>query len=178
MLAEGLIQAGLLQEINQARIKEQSPNGAVLIACGDRDRFKQHFTGCTGIIDVHPVCLNGGDVLLGNDVDSVRRDVLLEECLEAFAVKSLRFVLDLSYFPCGKCAKLGLRETVIKTLEGKAILKDAIPKSLLGGVLPLISIDWRNAHIKQEHAVFIFYLQESAQRKTTRTRLERRNISR
>lgn len=157
MLAEGLIQAGLLREIDATRIKERAPNGAVLISCGDRDRFKQHFTGCNGIVDVHPVCLNGGGVLLGNDVDAVRQNVILEECAEAFEVKGLSFILDLSHFPCGKCAKLGFgfRETVLRTLEGKAFLKKNIPLKF-DGVLPLISIDWRNAHIKQEHGVKLY----------------------
>lgn len=158
MLAEGLIQAGLLQEIDAPRIKERAPNGAVLIACGDRDRFSQHFTGCSGLTAVHPVCLNGGGVLLGDHVDVLRRRVLLDECVEAFAVKGLSFVLDLSHFPCGKCAKLGFgfRDTVLRTLEGKAFLKRSIPASRLKGVLPLISIDWRNAHIKQEHGVKLY----------------------
>lgn len=158
MLAEGLIQAGLLQEIDAPRIKERAPNGAVLIACGDRDRFSQHFTGCSGLTAVHPVCLNGGGVLLGDHVDIVRRRVLLDECVEAFAVKGLSFILDLSHFPCGKCAKLGygFRDTVLRTLEGKAFLKRCIPADRLKGVLPLISIDWRNAHIKQEHGVKLY----------------------
>lgn len=158
MLAEGLIQAGLLQEINASRIKERAPNGAVLIACGDRDRFKHHFVGCTGFTDVHPICLNGGGILLGDHVDILRRRVLLEECVEAFMVKDLSFILDLSHFPCGKCAKLGygFRDTVLRTLEGKAFLKRSIPGDRLKGVLPLISIDWRNAHIKQEHGVKLY----------------------
>lgn len=158
MLAEGLIQAGLLQEIDAPRIRERAPQGAVLIACGDRDRFSQHFTGCSGLTAVHPVCLNGGGVLLGDHVDVLRRRVLLDECVEAFDVKGLSFVLDLSHFPCGKCTKLGLgfRDTVLRTLEGKAFLKRSIPASRLKGVLPLISIDWRNAHIKQEHGVKLY----------------------
>jgi hypothetical protein len=158
VLAEGLIQAGLLQEIDAPRIKERAPKGAVLIACGDRDRFSQHFTGCSGLTAVHPICLNGGGVLLGDHVDPVRRRILLEECVEAFAVKDLGFILDLSHFPCGKCAKLGLgfRDTVVRTLEGKAFLKRSIPADRLKGVLPLISIDWRNAHIKREHGVKLY----------------------
>ncbi|MFZ1626367.1 MAG: hypothetical protein WAT81_01015 [Candidatus Moraniibacteriota bacterium] len=157
-LAESLIQAGLLQEIDAPRIKERAPNGAVLISCGDRDRFKHHFVGCTSFTDVHPICLNGGGVLLGDHVDVVRRRVLLEECVEAFAMKNLSFILDLSHFPCGKCAKLGVgfRDTVLRTLEGKAFLKRSIPTEQLRGVLPLISIDWRNAHIKQEHGVKLY----------------------
>ncbi len=158
MLAEGLIQAGLLKEIDGPHIKKEAPNGAVLIACGDRDRFSQHFTGCSGLTAVHPVCLNGGGVLLGDHVDVLRRRVLLDECVEAFAVKGLSFILDLSHFPCGKCAKLGIgfRDTVLRTLEGKAFLKRSIPASRLKGVLPLISIDWRNAHIRQEHGVKLY----------------------
>lgn len=157
-LAEGLIQAGLLAEIDAPHIKQRAPNGAVLISCGDRDRFKHHFVGCNNFTDVHPVCLNGGGVLLGDHVDPVRRRVILEDCVEAFAVKDLSFILDLSHFPCGKCAKLGLgfRDTVLRTLEGKAFLKRSIPQSRLNGVLPLISIDWRNAHIKQEHGVKLY----------------------
>lgn len=158
MLAEGLIQAGLLQEIDASRIKERAPNGAVLIACGDRDRFSQHFTGCSGLTAVHPICLNGGGVLLGDHVDVLRRRVLLDECVEAFDVKGLSFILDLSHFPCGKCAKLGygFRDTVLRTLEGKAFLKRCIPTNRLKGVLLLISIDWRSAHIKQEHGVKLY----------------------
>ncbi len=158
VLAEGLIQAGLLQEIDAPRIKECAPNGAVLISCGDRDRFKHHFVGCNSFTDVHPICLNGGGVLLGDHVDPVRRRVLLEECDEAFTVKDLSFILDLSHFPCGKCTKIGLgfRDMVLRTLEGKAFLKRSIPASRLKGVLPLISIDWRSAHIKQEHGVKLY----------------------
>lgn len=158
MLAEGLIQAGLLKEIDGPHIKREAPNGAVLISCGDRDRFKHHFTGCNGIVDVHPICLNGGGVLLGDDVDIIRRSVLLEDCIEAFDVKGLSFVLDLAHFPCGKCAKLGFgfRDTVLRTLEGKAYLKRSIPSSKLKGVLPLVSIDWRGAHIRQEHGVKLY----------------------
>ncbi|MBP9728258.1 MAG: hypothetical protein KBD27_02670 [Candidatus Moranbacteria bacterium] len=158
VLAEALIQAGLLQEIRGDQLKEKAPNGAVLITCGDRDRFKAHFTGCNGFVDVHPICLNGGGVLLGKDIDVVRQRVIVEDCVEAFAVKSLSFVLTLSHFPCGKCTKLGigLREIALKTLEGKIHLKQHIPKDSLKGVLPLISIDWRNAHIKQEHGVKLY----------------------
>lgn len=157
MLAEGLIQASLLREINAEHIRQRAPNGAVLISCGDRDRFKQHFTGCNGLTDVHPICLNGGGVLLGNDVDALRQNVVLEDCIEAFAVKGLSFILDLSHFPCAKCVRLGFgfREMVLRTLEGKAFLKENIPIGL-DGVLPLISIDWRNAHIKQEHGVKLY----------------------
>lgn len=158
VLAEELIRADLLQEIDAPRIKECAPNGAVLISCGDRDRFKHHFVGCTSFTDVHPICLNGGGVLLGDNVDAVRRQVLLEECVEAFAVKGLSFILDLAHFPCGKCAKLGFgfRDTVLRTLQGKAFLKRSIPADRLKGVLPLISIDWRGAHIKQEHGVKLY----------------------
>lgn len=157
-LAESLIQAGLLAEIDAPHIKSRAPNGAVLISCGDRDRFKHHFVGCNNFTDVHTVCLNGGGVLLGDHVDPVRRRVILEECVEAFVVKDLSFILDLSHFPCGKCAKLGIgfRDTVLRTLEGKAFLKRSIPSSRLKGVLPLISIDWRNAHIRQEHGVKLY----------------------
>ena len=158
VLAETLIQAGLLQEIRGDQLKEKAPNGAVLITCGDRDRFKAHFTGCNGFIDVHPICLNGGGVLLGKDVDIVRQRIIVEDCVEAFTVKGLSFVLSLSHFPCGKCAKLGigLRDIALKTLEGKTHLKQHIPKDSLTGVLPLMSIDWRNAHIKQEHGVKLY----------------------
>jgi len=160
VLAEELIQAGLLQEIKGDRLKEKAPGGAVLITCGDRDRFKHHFTGCNGFVDVHPVCLNGGGVLLGNDVDAVRQSVITEECDEAFTVKNLSFILSLSHFPCGKCTKLGLsfRETVLKTLEGKVHLKSHISRERLKGVLPLVSIDWRSAHIRQEHGVKLYAL--------------------
>lgn len=158
VLAEGLIQAGLLQEIRGDHLKTVAPNGAVLISCGDRDRFKHHFTGCNGFVDVHPVCLNGGGVLLGDDVDILRRKIITEDCAEAFAVKGLRFILSSSHFPCGKCAKLniGFREIALKTLEGKVHLKKNIPKDQLDGVLPLMCIDWRSAHIKQEHGVKLY----------------------
>ena len=160
VLAEALIQAGLLREIRGDHLKEKAPNGAVLITCGDRDRFKAHFTGCNGFVDVHPICLNGGGVLLGTDVDVIRQRIIVEDCVEAFAVKGLSFVLSLSHFPCGKCAKLGIgfQDIVLKTLEGKVHLKNHIPKSSLTGVLPLVSIDWRSAHIKQEHGVKLYAL--------------------
>ncbi len=158
VLAESLIQAGYLQEIRGDQLREKAPNGAVLITCGDRDRFKAHFTGCNGFVDVHPICLNGGGVLLGRDVDATRQRIIVEDCVEAFTVKNLSFVLTLSHFPCGKCAKLGigLREIALKTLEGKTYLKQHIPKDRLNGVLPLVSIDWRSAHIKQEHGVKLY----------------------
>lgn len=161
VLAEAMIQAGLLQEIRAPRLKERAPNGAVFITCGDRDRFSHHYAVCSGLVDAHPVCLNGGGVLLGNDVDDVRKQTILEETLEAFAIKGLRFVLDHSHFPCGKCTAkygFGLRETLLKTLEGKAFLKEAIPKEKLDGILPLIGIDWRVAHIKREHGVKLYAL--------------------
>ena len=161
VLAEAMIKAGLLQEIRAPRIRERAPNGAVLFACGDRDRFGQHYSFCSDMVNAHPVCLNGGGVLLGNDVDAVRKQVALEEILDAFAIKGLRFVLDLSHFPCGKCTAVygfGFRETLMKTLEGKAFLKSAIPSESLDGILPLIGIDWRVAHIKQEHGVKLYAL--------------------
>lgn len=160
ILAEALIQAGLLQEIRGDRLREKAPDGAVLITCGDRDRFKAHFTGCNGFVNVHPICLNGGGVLLGTDVDVVRQRIIIEDCVEAFAVKGLSFILSLAHFPCGKCAKLGIsfQDIVLKTLEGKAHLKKHIPRDSLTGVLPLVSIDWRSAHIKQEHGVKLYAL--------------------
>lgn len=160
VLAEELIQAGYLQEIRGDHLKERAPNGAVLITCGDRDRFKAHFTGCNGFVDVHPICLNGGGVLLGTNIDTVRQRIIVEDCVEAFAVKGLSFVLSLSHFPCGKCTKLGVgfRDITLKTLEGKVHLKEHIPRNSLTGVLPLVSIDWRSAHIKQEHGVKLYAL--------------------
>lgn len=161
VLAEEMIKAGLLQEIRGPRIKARAPSGAVFITCGDRDRFGHHYSFCSDLVNAHPVCLNGGGVLLGNDVDATRRQVILEEVLGAFAIKGLRFVLDLSHFPCGKCTAVygfGFRETLLKTLQGKAYLKDAIPKDRLDGILPLIGIDWRVAHIKQEHGVKLYAL--------------------
>ncbi len=158
-LAESLIQAGLLKEIDGQRIKSEAPNGAVLITCGDKDRFRQHFGGCS-FVDIHPLCLNGGGVLLGQGVDPVRQAVLREDCSDALDLKHLNFVLSLSHFPCGKCGKLGigLREAVLRTLEGKAYLKEHISKERLRGVLPLISIDWRSANIGQEDGVKLYAL--------------------
>lgn len=161
VLAEAMIKAGLLQEIRPPRIRERAPNGAVLFACGDRDRFGHHYSFCSDMVNAHPVCLNGGGVLLGDDVDALRKQVALEEILGAFDIKGLRFVLDLSHFPCGKCTQVygfGFRETLVKTLQGKAFLKEAIPKEKLDGILPLIGIDWRVAHIKQEHGVKLYAL--------------------
>ena len=121
VLADAMITAGLLTEINATRIRERAPNGAVLISCGDRDRFRYHFEGCGSIVNIHAICLNGGGALLGDHVDLSRRRVILEDTVEAFAVKSLSFVLDLAHFPCGKCKKLGMgfRETLLRTLEGR-----------------------------------------------------------
>ncbi|MBP9698299.1 MAG: hypothetical protein KBD65_03865 [Candidatus Moranbacteria bacterium] len=158
MLAEELIQAGLIQEIDSDRLKQRAPDGAVLISCGDRDRFRQHFDGCSGIVSVHPLCLNGGGILLAPGVCPTRQQVLVEDCAESMHIKGMRFVFSLSHFPCGKCSKFafGFRDTALKTLAGKVHLKESIPRGQLDGVLPLISIDWRSAHIKQEHGVKLY----------------------
>lgn len=160
VLAEELIKAGLLQEIRGDRLKERAPTGAILITCGDRDRFKHHFTGCNGFVDVHPLCLNGGGVLLSDGVDADRQRVLTQDTEEACIIKGLHFALSLSHFPCGKCTALGIgfREAVLRTLEGKVHLKKYVPRTMLKGVLPLMSIDWRSAHIKQEHGVKLYAL--------------------
>ena len=157
-LAHALIQEGLLREIDSAHLKQRAPDGAVLIACGDRDRFRQHFVGCSGIIDVHPLCLNGGGILLADGVCAVRQRVLLEDCEESLELKKMRFVFDLGHFPCGKCTKFafGFRDLVLKTLDGKKVLKAYIPTGKLDGVLPFISIDWREAHIQQEQGVKLY----------------------
>ena len=158
VLADAMITAGLLTEINATRIRERAPNGAVLISCGDRDRFRYHFEGCGSIVNIHAICLNGGGALLGDHVDLSRRRVILEDTVEAFAVKSLSFVLDLAHFPCGKCKKLGMgfRETLLRTLEGKAFLKRSIPTERLDGVLPLVSIDWRGAALPNQDGVGLY----------------------
>lgn len=160
MLAEELIQAGLIQEIDSVRLKQRAPSGAVLITCGDRDRFRQHFDGCSGIVGVHPLCLNGGGILLAPGICATRQQVLLEDCIESMEIKQMNFVFNLGHFPCAKCSKFafGFRDTVLKTLAGKEFLKNSIPREQLDGVLPLISIDWRSAHIKQEHGVKLYAL--------------------
>lgn len=158
-LAQELIEAKLLQPIDADHLrKERASAGAILISCGDKDRFKQHFGGCSGITDVHSICLNGGGVLLAEGIDPLRQQILLEECRESLELKGLRFIFDLAHFPCGKCAKLGidLRHTILNTLQGKNILKKSISPALLHGVLPLISIDWREASSGRERGVMLY----------------------
>lgn len=149
-LAMNLIQAGLLTELEPKRIQRIAPTGAVLITCGDRDRFTGHLSGCQRIIPVHILSLNGGALLLGSEIDEVRQQVLLEDCIEAMRLKELCFVFNLSHFPCGKATALGigLRENILANLQGKEKLRRALNQAELPsktGVLPIISIDWRSA---------------------------------
>ena len=150
LLAQELINAGLLTEINAAEIQASAPEGAVLITCGDRDRVTGLLSGCQRIIPVHVLSLNGGALLLSDGIDATRQQVLLEECVEAMFLKNLRFVFNLSHFPCGKGEALGidLRNNILANLNGKSLLKKVFrqyefPKK--PKVLPIISIDWRSA---------------------------------
>lgn len=156
-LAKELIAAHMLEEIQPEGIRKKAPSGAVLIGCGDRDRFSGFFVGCTAIIPIHPIALNGGGLLLGDDIDETRRQIILEDCTDALRMKQMNFVFILSHFPCGKATALGigLRDTILKTLEGKRFLKKHL-HGVVHGVLPLISIDWRGAGIEGEDGIKIY----------------------
>ncbi len=99
-LAQSLIDAGLLTELEPERIRKIAPTGAVLITCGDRDRFTGHLSGCQRIIPVHILSLNGGALLLGDGIDEKRKRILLEDCIEAMFLKKLCFIFSLSHYPC------------------------------------------------------------------------------
>lgn len=143
--ADDLIGHGLLQEIKPEWIREKAPHGVVLISCGDRDRHTGYLSGCSSIVPVHSIMLDGGGILLGNDVDDIDRYTILKHCKHALDRKKINFVFTLSHFPCGMAEDLGfdLRATILKTIEGKAFLKRRLG-SLVNGVLPIISIDWND----------------------------------
>lgn len=146
-LADNLIAHNLLEEIRPEWIRKEAPHGVVLISCGDRDRYTGYLTGCTSIVPVHPIMLDGGGILLGNDVDDIQRHVILENCKHAFRKKKLDFVFTLSHFPCGMAEDLGfdLKATILKTIEGKAFLKKRLGTIAPNvRVLPIISIDWND----------------------------------
>ena len=150
LLAQSLINAGLLTELEPDRIRNIAPTGAVLITCGDRDRFTGHLSGCQRIIPVHILSLNGGALLLGDGIDERRKQIILEDCVEAMHLKNLCFVFNLSHHPCGKSTALGidLRKNILANLEGKKALREKLSQAKLPsktGVLPIISIDWRSA---------------------------------
>lgn len=156
-LAKGLISEKVLEELKPEWVRSEAPNGAVLISCGDRDRFDGFFSGCASIIQVHPIVLNGGGLLLADGIDEDRRRIILEDCQAAFEMKKMDFVFLLSHFPCGKAGSLhiGLRETILKTLEGKKILKKHLGTKVRK-VLPIIGIDWRQAGIDGEDGVKLY----------------------
>ena len=150
ILAQSLINADLLTELEPERIRKIAPAGAILITCGDRDRFTGHLSGCQSIIPVHILSLNGGALLLGDGIDDVRKQVLFEDCVEAMRLKGICFVFNLSHFLCGKATELGigLRENILANLQGKKALRRQLFQANLPsktGVLPIISIDWRSA---------------------------------
>lgn len=142
LLAANLINAGVLEVVDDARLKEIAPKGSVFISCGDRDRFHAYFRKMQSVVPMHPITLNGGGILLGTGVDETRRVVITEDTRDAFDLKGIGTVVLSSHFPCGKAGLLdfGLREILLKTLEGKAFLKKTFPTCR---VLPLMSIDWR-----------------------------------
>ncbi len=153
-LAVRLIDAGIFEEIDNERLKEISPRGSALVACGDRDRFSHYFNTLREAIDVHPITLNGGSILLGTDIDHERKRIVTEDISDALGLKSMDTVVLSSHFPCGKAGLLGfgLKEILIKTLEGKEHLKRFFPNVR---IVPLISIDWRPSSLDRKDATFI-----------------------
>lgn len=150
LLAQALIAAELLTEINAAEIQRMAPEGAVLITCGDRDRITGLLSGCQRIIPVHILSLNGGALLLSDGIDDRRQHILLEDCVEALLLKELKLIFNLSHFPCGKGEALGIdfRNNILANLNGKRLLKETfgryeLPQKIR--VLSIISIDWRSA---------------------------------
>lgn len=157
VLAKALIEDDILEELRPDWIQQKAPSGAVLITCGDRDRFNGFFHGCTSIVPVHPIVLNGGGILLGEGVDETRQAIILEDCQAALDMKTMDFVFTLSHFPCGKAGTLhlGLQDIIKKTLQGKKYLKKHLGQKIRG-VLPIISIDWRDASIENEDGIKLY----------------------
>jgi hypothetical protein len=153
-LAVGLINAGLFGEIDDGRLAEIAPKGSVMVSCGDRDRFRHYFERVRSVVELHPITLNGGAILLGPGIDQRRQDVVIEDISDALALKGMSTVVLSSHFPCGKAGLLGLglKDIVLKTLEGKRSLKAQFPDIR---VLPLISIDWRPSSKERDDRTFI-----------------------
>lgn len=187
-LADSLISHSLLQEINPDWIRKEAPTGAVLISCGDRDRHTGYLSGCNSIVPVHPIMLDGGGILLGNDVDDIDRYTILKHCRHALSKKEMVFVFTLSHFPCAMAKDLGFdfKTTILKTIEGKTFLKHRLQKSVKG-VLPIISIDWNDlnddrssrgvklyaVHRCNAHAIASFEIPKKATRTTTHANEDR-----
>lgn len=156
LFAQQLIQAGILEELSPERIRHLAPKGAVLITCGDRDRVTGHLTGCQKIVPIHIIALNGGAILLGEGIDEKRRQIIVEECRDAMHLKELHFIFSLSHFPCGKGDLLGmsLKQNILANLQGKNVLKEIFGSGVR--ILPIISIDWREAGLADEDGVRLY----------------------
>lgn len=155
-MAEQMINAGLLTEINAEKIRTIAPGGAILITCGDRDRVTGHFTGCQDIVPIHLIALNGGALLLSDGIDADAQQVVLENCVEAIQLKNINFIFCLSHFPCGKGELLGmgLRENILANLRAKDFLKRRFGSTV--GVLSMVGIDWREAGLPDKDGICLY----------------------
>jgi len=159
LLAQQLIQAGILEELSPEKIRHLAPQGAILITCGDRDRITGHLSGCQRIVDIHLIALNGGAILLGEGVDEKRKHTIIEECHDAMYLKEIHFIFSLSHFPCGKGDLLGmsLQQNILANLQGKDVLKASfLSIGIKVRVLPIVSIDWRESGLANEDGVRLY----------------------
>ncbi len=136
----------ILQEIKVDAFNNEK-NGSILITCGDRDRITDIFSHLREMNKLHVLSLNGGGILL-SDSYYFRRDVILEDCLDASRIKGSTLIKTLGHFPCGKAFQRGhnAKDIALMILEGKRNLRKAL-QARIGDlhILPLMHVDWRDS---------------------------------
>lgn len=142
-----------LQEIRPEAFDEER-NGSILISCGDRDRITDIFSHLREMVDIHTITLNGGGILLADGSFATRRQIILEDCLDASKIKGSTFVKTLGHFPCGKALQRGYtaKDIVLMTLEGKKNIREALASRIDGlRILPLMHVDWRDSSTPEKN---------------------------
>jgi hypothetical protein len=157
-LIEGLIEGGLLAEINAAELQEKFGQGSIFIGCSDCDCFRHYFGHVSGIIPrTHVHALNGGALLLDEALEgehpeqktalkTARQALLGATGIEGtLSLKEdMPLAVLLSHYPCGMAGILGmsLHEVIVSTLRAKKSLKERFEGLK---ALAVISVDWRKS---------------------------------
>ncbi len=142
-----LRERGILLEIDGSAFDKED-KGSILITCGDRDRITDIFSHLREMTQMHTLMLNGGGILLA-DSCFIRRQIILEDCLDANRIKGITFIKTLSHFPCGKALQRGhtAKDIILMTLEGKRnIIKTLSARIKNLRVLALLHVDWRDSN--------------------------------
>ena len=123
---------GVLCELDSGKI--MSSCGTIFVGCPDADQFldiyEHHCAMCDGEIRHHPLCLNGGALLLSkhSPIPFARADgdALLRHVSEAAALKGISSIALYTHAPCGVAGKykLDALEVTRLLLEAKMRLKN------------------------------------------------------